>query len=53
MMSDAQRIERVKYFRDNKKLDRVLLSHDIHTKHKLVRTIYIHIILIINMLLIT
>lgn len=37
MISDAQRIERVKYFRDNKKLDRVLLSHDIHTKHKLVR----------------
>lgn len=37
MMSDAQRIERVKYFRDNKKLDRVLLSHDIHTKHKLIK----------------
>lgn len=36
MLSDAQRIDRVKCLRDDKKLDRVLLSHDIHTKHRLV-----------------
>ncbi|XP_033175888.1 phosphotriesterase-related protein isoform X1 [Bombus impatiens] len=35
MISDAQRIDRVKYFRNDQKLDRVLLSHDIHTKHRL------------------
>ena len=37
MLSDAQRIDRVKCLRDDKKLDRVLLSHDIHTKHRLMR----------------
>ncbi|KAK2588330.1 hypothetical protein KPH14_004347 [Odynerus spinipes] len=36
MLSDAQRIERVKVLRDEGKLKRVLLSHDIHTKHRLV-----------------
>ncbi|XP_076753085.1 phosphotriesterase-related protein [Xylocopa sonorina] len=37
MISDAQRIDRVKYFREDQKLDRVLLSHDIHTKHRLIK----------------
>ncbi|CAL7943704.1 unnamed protein product [Xylocopa violacea] len=37
MISDAQRIDRVKYFRADQKLDRVLLSHDIHTKHRLIK----------------
>ncbi|XP_076638671.1 phosphotriesterase-related protein [Colletes latitarsis] len=37
MPSDAQRIDRVRLLRDDKKLDRVLLSHDIHTKHRLMR----------------
>lgn len=36
MLSDAQRIERVKLLRDDGKLKRVLLSQDIHTKHRLV-----------------
>lgn len=36
MLSDAQRIEKVKTLRDEGKLERVLLSHDIHTKHRLV-----------------
>ncbi|XP_015587730.1 phosphotriesterase-related protein isoform X2 [Cephus cinctus] len=36
MLSDAQRIDRVKLLRDEGKLDRILLSHDIHTKHRLV-----------------
>ncbi|XP_054015243.1 phosphotriesterase-related protein [Hylaeus anthracinus] len=36
MPSDAQRIDRVKILRDDNKLDRVLLSHDIHTKHRLI-----------------
>ncbi|XP_076661720.1 phosphotriesterase-related protein isoform X2 [Halictus rubicundus] len=35
MLSDAQRIDRVKLLRDDQKLHRVLLSHDIHTKHRL------------------
>ncbi|KZC05134.1 Phosphotriesterase-related protein, partial [Dufourea novaeangliae] len=37
MLSDAQRIDRVKILRDDGKLDRVLLSHDIHTKHRLMK----------------
>lgn len=36
MQSDAQRIDRVKCLQDDNKLNRVLLSHDIHTKHRLV-----------------
>ncbi|XP_076282792.1 phosphotriesterase-related protein [Lasioglossum baleicum] len=35
MLSDAQRIDRVKLLRNDQKLHRVLLSHDIHTKHRL------------------
>ncbi|XP_017877310.2 phosphotriesterase-related protein-like [Ceratina calcarata] len=37
MISDAQRIDRLKHFQNNQKLDRVLLSHDIHTKHRLIK----------------
>ncbi|XP_076246740.1 phosphotriesterase-related protein [Calliopsis andreniformis] len=37
MQSDAQRIDRVKCLRDDKKLNRILLSHDIHTKHRLMK----------------
>ncbi|XP_076229012.1 phosphotriesterase-related protein [Nomia melanderi] len=37
MLSDAQRIDRVKLLQDDQKLHRVLLSHDIHTKHRLMK----------------
>lgn len=37
MPSDAQRIDRLKLLKDEGKLDRILMSHDIHTKHRLVR----------------
>lgn len=37
MISDAQRIDNVNYFRHEQKLHRVLLSHDIHTKHRLMK----------------
>lgn len=37
MLSDAQRIDYVQLLRDEGKLERVLISHDIHTKHRLVR----------------
>lgn len=37
MPSDAQRVERLKMLADNGKIDRILVSHDIHTKHRLVR----------------
>ncbi|XP_035741714.1 phosphotriesterase-related protein-like isoform X1 [Vespa mandarinia] len=36
MLSDAQRVDYVQHLRDEGKLERVLLSHDIHTKHRLV-----------------
>lgn len=36
MLSDAQRIELIKSLQRDGKLDRVLMSHDIHTKHRLV-----------------
>lgn len=36
MPSDAQRIDSVKLLKDDGKLRRLLLSHDIHTKHRLV-----------------
>ncbi|XP_011635599.1 phosphotriesterase-related protein isoform X1 [Pogonomyrmex barbatus] len=36
MLSDAQRIKRIALLKKEKKLDRVLMSHDIHTKHRLV-----------------
>lgn len=37
MISDAQRIKRIARLKNEGKLHRVLMSHDIHTKHRLVR----------------
>jgi len=37
MLSDAQRVKRIAVLKKEKKLDRVLMSHDVHTKHRLVR----------------
>ena len=39
MPNDAQRIHRVKLLADNGYDDRVVIAHDMHTKHRLVRTI--------------
>lgn len=36
MPSDAQRVDRLKMLVDQGKLERILVSHDIHTKHRLV-----------------
>ena len=36
MPSDAQRIQKVKLLYDNGYADRVFLSQDVHTKHRLV-----------------
>ncbi|XP_043288078.1 phosphotriesterase-related protein [Venturia canescens] len=36
MPSDAQRIDKLKLLKDEGRLDRLLMSHDIHTKHRLV-----------------
>lgn len=41
MPSDAQRIMKIKRMVDEGKTDRVLMSHDIHTKHRLVY-LYFH-----------
>nr|XP_012225218.1 PREDICTED: phosphotriesterase-related protein-like [Linepithema humile] len=35
MLSDAQRIKRLKLLKDNKQLHRVLISHDIHTEERM------------------
>ncbi|KAG5684564.1 hypothetical protein PVAND_013789 [Polypedilum vanderplanki] len=35
MPSDAQRVERLKMLVDEEKTERILMSHDIHTKHRL------------------
>ena len=35
--SDAQRLERLKVLADEGKIDKILMSQDIHTKHRLVR----------------
>lgn len=36
MPSDAQRIDALKLLKDEGHLDQLLMSHDIHTKHRLV-----------------
>lgn len=36
MLSDAQRIKRLKQLKNENKLHRVLISHDIHTENRLV-----------------
>lgn len=44
MPSDAQRIDRIKQLIQNGYQDRILVSHDIHTKHRLVSsTVYYRI----------
>lgn len=37
MPSDAERVEKLRLFKDNGYLDRILISQDIHTKHRLMR----------------
>lgn len=41
MPSDAQRIDKIIKLIDNGNQNRVLMSHDIHTKHRLVK-FYFH-----------
>lgn len=36
MPSDAQRVDRLKLLKDEGRIDQILMSHDIHTKHRLV-----------------
>ena len=36
MLSDAQRIEQIKFLVDNGFSDKIVVGHDIHTKHTLV-----------------
>lgn len=40
MPSDAQRIERIKWLLEDGNKDKILMSHDIHTKHRLVSIVY-------------
>lgn len=37
MPSDAQRIDRLHTLKENGHLSQILMSHDLHTKHRLVR----------------
>lgn len=37
MISDAERINKLRRLIDEGKVDQLLMSHDIHTKHRLVR----------------
>jgi phosphotriesterase-related protein len=39
MPSDAQRIDKIKHMIEEKRSDRILLAHDIHTKHRLVSAV--------------
>lgn len=41
MPSDAQRIDRILKLVDEGYVERVLMSHDIHTKHRLVRVFFV------------
>lgn len=36
MLSDAQRVDKLKLLRDNGHLSQITMSHDLHTKHRLV-----------------
>ncbi|KAK0180247.1 hypothetical protein PV327_005912 [Microctonus hyperodae] len=36
MPSDAQRLDMIKWIKDDGKISQILMSHDIHTKHRLV-----------------
>lgn len=40
MPSDAQRVDRLKTLAEHGKLDKILVSHDIHTKHRLVSCLF-------------
>jgi hypothetical protein len=42
MLTDAQRIERIKYLVDNGFSDKIVVGQDIHTKHVLVRKSNFH-----------
>lgn len=50
MPSDAQRLDMIKWIKDDGRVSQILMSHDIHTKHRLVchlklsKVIYTHII---------
>ncbi|XP_012284911.1 phosphotriesterase-related protein [Orussus abietinus] len=37
MPSDAQRLDKIKLLRDEGRIDKVMMSHDIHTKHRLLQ----------------
>lgn len=37
MPSDAQRLDKIVKLIENGKVEKILMSHDIHTKHRLVR----------------
>lgn len=47
ILSDTERVEFISKFKQEGKLDRVLMSHDIHTKNRQVHTSYNLIILLI------
>ena len=40
MPSDAQRIQRIKWLLEGGYMDQVLMAHDLHTKHRMVRHNY-------------
>ena len=44
MLSDAQRIQRVKLLADNGYTDRLVIAHDIHLKHRLVGTNIVYLL---------
>jgi phosphotriesterase-related protein len=41
MPSDAQRIQKIMQLIEEKRSDRILIAHDIHTKHRLVSASYV------------
>ena len=43
MLSDAQRIQRIKLLVDSGYADRVVMAHDMHHKHRLVQYILCHV----------
>lgn len=45
MPSDAQRIQRIKHLFDNGFGEKILIAHDIHTKHRLVSECYFSILI--------
>ena len=49
MPSDAQRIQTVKFLLDEGYLDQVVISHDIHTKHRLVSSALLNSLYIVGL----